>query len=1574
MNFLKKHRIWSRFIGITLSIAILIACVPLFSNNTTVAAEEVVLPNLVTGGDFESGTTLPTGFETVTGYEEKFNGYYTVQSTDKPTGFTGNNLKMVWDKNDFATFTFFTVRVPVESGATYTLNYKIYTPDTSGSVAYRFSYGTEKWNGANWGGYGSGRKDTNVKATNGTVSQTITATSNELWLLFGVKDGRTTVDGDAVVYFDDISVTPVAEYVADGSFEAGNLDKWNKNDPNTNFSVVKASDENITACDNEYVLKITGASGWPYVGREGSNTIAVTSGSTYQFSFYVYRVSSNSEAVFKLGNSSSDTAYNYNGSQQYLNSGGVGSSATGTWIKVTRTFTATDSVVKLYFNSNGAAKDTVYIDNVSIKKLLNISATAQEGGSVSGLPTGDIYSGDKIDLTATPDEAYEFDGWYEGDKKVSSDAAYSFIAYKNVALTAKFKAKNFELIKNGSFEDGTTEWSIHNSADFTSVKASDEGVTAIEGTNVLKGYCASGTDWSFINQTVTVKANTKYCFTISYNILDGGRFFYKGGTSSAENKFFQQDTITTSTNGWKTVTKTFTTGASDTTFKLAVQLRKSNTAATFVDNISLREVVNITTVAEGGVISGVPTTVAKGDKLTVTAVPNAGFAFDGWYKNGVRVADTASYTFYAAADTAIEAKFVSTNNLIADGGFEGATLHTNWANGSARGSVVTTEKYDGAQSLFIEKQGGYANLYYWPLTVEKNSKYRITMMVKVPTGANIPMIKVLDNGGNGNVILDQKDGSGNTWLNARNNNIKAGCDWQEAWFTFNSGDKTQVSMLFTGDSNAAAYIDDVQIIKYYDIKATAESGGKISGFTQNWAYVDTPISLTATPESGFTFDGWYEGGVKFSSDATLQFNATADRNLTAKFAALDNYIVDGGFEQSALVSAWSHSSGSDPRLTISTAEHYEGDQSALFASKTGWANSYYTINVKKNTNYMVTVMIKVPEGDYTDPLFKVLSPSDLNTNLIDGADPSNGNFFCRDKNSAIKAGGGWQKGTFTFNSGNNDTLRLLMTGNTKANCYIDNLVVGEAFTATITAGEHGKAQSTTVMGLKNTTSALVAIPDADYMVEGWYINGQKVSDEKTYNHLFTEDVAVEVKFTVSDLPVMTRFDLAKLWCAESNNLLSDSGFQKGTGEWNTASFIKNGVLDVVEDEGDKVLYFNPDGTGRQIVYFPVSLEGNTEYLFSAEVKGKYYSATNHMDMNFGIMTDEGEFITMRDANMGGYRDERPNITFTKSITPPSWDNNWHRRGITFKTVAPTTVWIAIAGNLSEAYLDDFILCKFTSATEEPVVENIAKTTSYTVAADKMGCDEGDNLVKNYNFNAGSTGWEDGYGWNGLYSGVYIGDSGNKNNSLFMRSTTGYADRHYYIQWVDVKPNTDYTFSLATAATSLEANFGLLAEGAKRYEKLAIWTVEGNREWTYNAITFNSNDSTRVGIYVMDGGRVTALDEIRLFETSKATALTNKLEGKADLPEEYIPPVEDEDVGEGDGEQTVTGTQDNADDQEEETPTKKTKKKKVVKVLKNNNDDADYTLWWILGGVGAAILLAGAIVLIIFLLKKRKRAV
>lgn len=73
-----------------------------------------------------------------------------------------------------------------------------------------------------------------------------------------------------------------------------------------------------------------------------------------------------------------------------------------------------------------------------------VMASAAEGGTVAG--GGSFVSGEYAKVIAIADPYYYFDGWYEGDERVSSDAEYRFLISENIELTAKFKAYNFSLL------------------------------------------------------------------------------------------------------------------------------------------------------------------------------------------------------------------------------------------------------------------------------------------------------------------------------------------------------------------------------------------------------------------------------------------------------------------------------------------------------------------------------------------------------------------------------------------------------------------------------------------------------------------------------------------------------------------------------------------------------------------------------------------------------------------------------------------------------------------------------------------------------------------------------------------------------------------------------------------------------------------------------------------------------------------------------------------------------------------------------------------------------------------------
>lgn len=72
------------------------------------------------------------------------------------------------------------------------------------------------------------------------------------------------------------------------------------------------------------------------------------------------------------------------------------------------------------------------------KKTYTVSATAQEGGQISGIPEEKVPHGTNVTLTATANDGYVFDGWYNGETRVSTNAAYTFAAAGDITLTAHF--------------------------------------------------------------------------------------------------------------------------------------------------------------------------------------------------------------------------------------------------------------------------------------------------------------------------------------------------------------------------------------------------------------------------------------------------------------------------------------------------------------------------------------------------------------------------------------------------------------------------------------------------------------------------------------------------------------------------------------------------------------------------------------------------------------------------------------------------------------------------------------------------------------------------------------------------------------------------------------------------------------------------------------------------------------------------------------------------------------------------------------------------------------------------------
>ena len=223
-----------------------------------------------------------------------------------------------------------------------------------------------------------------------------------------------------------------------------------------------------------------------------------------------------------------------------------------------------------------------------------VELTAQAGGSFS-LPYGsaiteysaEYYNGDVIYLTATADENYAFDGWYDGDTKVTGDYATSwmyrtsdnktgnatgdaFTVNGDIALTAKFVRTHYPITVtavgnetlNGTVSVGGSEAAASytgNAAigELTLVASAPAGLrfegwyNVINGANIPLGRSeelvititeATEIEARFIDETISV------AMKLSASVGTGGGTISIGGNAEEDfNDYVSSGTATTIT-------------------------------------------------------------------------------------------------------------------------------------------------------------------------------------------------------------------------------------------------------------------------------------------------------------------------------------------------------------------------------------------------------------------------------------------------------------------------------------------------------------------------------------------------------------------------------------------------------------------------------------------------------------------------------------------------------------------------------------------------------------------------------------------------------------------------------------------------------------------------------------------------------------------------------------------------------------------------------------------------------------------------------------------------------------------
>ena len=161
-------------------------------------------------------------------------------------------------------------------------------------------------------------------------------------------------------------------------------------------------------------------------------------------------------------------------------------------------------------------------DNFEDSNRCKITVTGTEGGKVKiskYLETTEIVIfGSEIEVVATADEGYAFTGWYLGEstEPISTDAVFTFVATRNITLTAHFtKLSNLTICSAGngrvSFKDmsGTSRIALYGS-EVTVV------ATPYEDCDFIGWFVGDG--------DTPVSTDAEYTFTVKENITLTAKF------------------------------------------------------------------------------------------------------------------------------------------------------------------------------------------------------------------------------------------------------------------------------------------------------------------------------------------------------------------------------------------------------------------------------------------------------------------------------------------------------------------------------------------------------------------------------------------------------------------------------------------------------------------------------------------------------------------------------------------------------------------------------------------------------------------------------------------------------------------------------------------------------------------------------------------------------------------------------------------------------------------------------------------------------------------------------------------
>ena len=511
---------------------------------------------------------------------------------------------------------------------------------------------------------------------------------------------------------------------------------------------------------------------------------------------------------------------------------------------------------------------------------------AQAASTVVRTISNDHSANPGVSITATPDSSVSV--------YAVEDDLPAGLTPANIDNSGAYDSVNHK-VKWGPFFDNTARtlsYTVSGSPGVYTIS----GVGSFDGTDVP----ATGDSTLTIGYTAAVSASPS-----------GGGAVSGGGTFASGSSV----TVTATANaGYQFVNWTEGTTVASTSASYNFTLSADRT---LVANFTPIYTVAVSAApSAGGTVSG-GGTFASGSSVTVTAAANAGYQFVNWTEGGTAVSPSASYTFTLNADRTLVANFtpvytVAVSALPSAGG-------TASGGGSfTSGSSVTVTANASANYQFVNwTEGG--------TEVSTSASYTFTLGGDRTLVANFTQI-MYTVGVSASPSADGTVNGGGTFASGSSVTVTATpstgyhfANWTEGGTVVSS----DASYAFTLSGNRTLVANFAQTTYTVAVSASPSAGGTVSGggtFASG-----SPVTVTATANTGYQFVNWTEGGTVVSTSANYTITSlSGDRTLVANFTPLYTVAVSASPSAGGTVSGGgTFTSGTSVTVTAAANTGYQ---------------------------------------------------------------------------------------------------------------------------------------------------------------------------------------------------------------------------------------------------------------------------------------------------------------------------------------------------------------------------------------------------------------------------------------------------------------------------------------------------------------------------------------------------------------------------------------------------------------------------------------------------------------------------